>query len=139
MSANDRQVGGQHYNKQKIQHWDYVLANNISYLEAQIIKYVSRWRDKNGIEDLEKARHFLEKLIEWENKVPPQEPLMYRKNHPGVKPTGWEGFTFEGGKEGNDIFRCMDCKEEFRIPQGHNPHHYHACSVATPAYVNQDG
>lgn len=66
MSANDRQVGGDHYQKQKIQHWDYVLANDIPYMEAQIIKYVSRHRDKNGVQDLEKAVHFLHKLIEVE-------------------------------------------------------------------------
>lgn len=66
MSANETQVGGSHYKKQKIQHWDYVLANNIPYMEAQIIKYVSRHRDKNGVQDLEKAKHFLEKLIEVE-------------------------------------------------------------------------
>lgn len=65
MSANDRQVGGDHY-KGGIEHWDYVLANEIPYLEAQVIKYVSRWRKKNGFQDLEKARHFLDKLIEYE-------------------------------------------------------------------------
>lgn len=65
--ANQRQVGGDHYKKQGIQHWDYVLANGIPYMEAQIIKYVSRWRDKGGIQDLEKAKHFLEKLIEHES------------------------------------------------------------------------
>lgn len=63
MSANDRQVGGKHYNM-GIQHWDLVIANDIPYLEAQIIKYVMRWRNKNGLQDLEKARHFLDKLIE---------------------------------------------------------------------------
>lgn len=64
-TANSRQVGGSHY-KSKIEHWDYVLANDIPYLEAQIIKYVSRWRKKNGLQDLQKAKHFLEKLIEHE-------------------------------------------------------------------------
>lgn len=63
-TANSRQVGGGHYQEQGIQHWDYVIANHIPYMEAQIIKYVSRWRAKNGLQDLEKALHFLEKLIE---------------------------------------------------------------------------
>ncbi len=63
--ANDRQVGGQHYNT-PIQHWDYVVANELGYFEGQITKYVTRWRSKNGLEDLEKARHFLDKLIEVE-------------------------------------------------------------------------
>lgn len=62
--ANDRQVGGDHYKKQKIQHWDYVVANDIPYLEAQVMKYVGRWRAKDGMKDLEKAKHVLEKIIE---------------------------------------------------------------------------
>ncbi len=68
MGANSRQVGGDHYRSQ-IQHWDYVLANRIPYMEAQVIKYVTRWRKKGGISDLKKAQHFLEKLIEWETMV----------------------------------------------------------------------
>lgn len=60
---NDRQVGGNHY-ATKIQHWDYVVANDLGYFEGQITKYVTRWKKKNGLEDLEKARHFLDKLIE---------------------------------------------------------------------------
>ncbi len=63
MNANDRQVGGQHY-RSKIQHWDYVLANDLDYFQAQITKYVTRWKNKNGLQDLEKAQHFLEKYIE---------------------------------------------------------------------------
>ena len=65
MNANSKQVGGEHY-RSRIQHWDYVLANDIPYMEAQIIKYVTRWRKKNGVDDLHKAQHFLEKLIEHE-------------------------------------------------------------------------
>ena len=63
MSANDRQVGGQHY-AAPIQHWDYVLANDLDYFQAQITKYVTRWKKKNGVQDLEKAKHFLEKYLE---------------------------------------------------------------------------
>ena len=61
--ANDRQVGGTHY-AAPIQHWDWVAANNLDYFQGQITKYVARWKDKNGIEDLLKARHFLDKYIE---------------------------------------------------------------------------
>jgi len=64
MSANDTQVGGDHYRDKKIQTWDYIVQNEIPYLEACVIKYVSRWRDKGGVEDLRKAQHYLEKLIE---------------------------------------------------------------------------
>lgn len=64
-SANDRQVAGTHY-QSPIQHWDYVVANEIPYLEAQVIKYLTRWRKKNGMEDVYKAKHYLDKLIEVE-------------------------------------------------------------------------
>lgn len=64
--ANAQQVGGDHY-KQAIQPWDYVAANNLGYFEGNIVKYVTRWRKKGGIEDLKKARHYLDKLIELEN------------------------------------------------------------------------
>ena len=64
MSANDIQVGGSHYTKQGIQTWDYIAANQIGYFEGNVIKYVSRWKQKGGIEDLRKAQHYLSKLIE---------------------------------------------------------------------------
>ena len=63
MAANDRQVGATHY-KSEIQHWDYVVANDLDYFQAQITKYVTRWKKKGGIEDLRKAQHFLDKYIE---------------------------------------------------------------------------
>ncbi len=62
------QVGGNHYKKYKIQPVEYVHANNIPFIEGNIIKYVTRWRDKNGVKDLEKARHFIDMLIELESK-----------------------------------------------------------------------
>lgn len=61
--ANGRQVGGSHY-AAPIQHWDYVAANDLDYFQGQITKYVVRWRKKGGIQDLEKARHFLDKYVE---------------------------------------------------------------------------
>ena len=65
MEANDKQIGGSHY-KGNIQPWDYIVANNIGYLEGNIIKYISRWKKKGGCEDLYKAQHYLEKLIQLE-------------------------------------------------------------------------
>ena len=62
--ANETQVGGKHYKDQKIQHWDYVATNDLDYFQGQITKYVSRWKNKNGLEDLKKAQHFLKKYIE---------------------------------------------------------------------------
>ena len=64
MSANDTQVAGTHYSDQVIQVWDYVTINNIPYLEGNVIRYISRWRAKGGLQDLLKAKHYVEKLIE---------------------------------------------------------------------------
>jgi hypothetical protein len=47
-----------------IQPWDFIIANNLGYLEGNIIKYVTRHKEKGGIEDLKKAQHYLQKLIE---------------------------------------------------------------------------
>ena len=64
--ANRNQVGGDHYTKLKIQPWDIIEANNLDFLSGNIIKYVLRAKEKGGLEDLEKAKHYLEKLIEIE-------------------------------------------------------------------------
>jgi hypothetical protein len=66
MSANDKQEGGDHYKSKAIQPWDYIVSNGLGYLEGNVVKYVSRWKDKGGLQDLEKARHYLDKLIEVE-------------------------------------------------------------------------
>jgi hypothetical protein len=63
--ANDVQIGGSHY-QVAIQPWDYIAANNLGYFEGNVVKYVSRWRDKGGIDDLRKAKHYIDKLIEIE-------------------------------------------------------------------------
>lgn len=62
--VNDKQVGGDHYKKVPIQPWDYIISNNLGFLEGNIIKYVTRYQEKNGKQDLLKAKHYLEKLIE---------------------------------------------------------------------------
>ncbi|KMN24348.1 hypothetical protein TU85_04800 [Pseudomonas helleri] len=69
MSALEKQVSGDHYKSLKIQPVEFIHANGIPFVEGSVIKYVTRWRDKGGIADLEKAKHFLEILIELERKV----------------------------------------------------------------------
>lgn len=69
MNANDTQVGGSHYKQQQMQPWDYIAANNLGFFEGNVVKYVTRWRGKGGVEDLRKARHYLDKLIELETKA----------------------------------------------------------------------
>jgi len=64
MNNKKIQVGGSHYKEMKIQPIDYIVENEIPYREANVIKYVSRYKSKNGLEDLQKARHYLDLLIE---------------------------------------------------------------------------
>ena len=64
-----RQEGGSHYKDMVIQPIDYILKNNIGFAEGNVIKYVSRWKNKNGVMDLKKALHILQILVyEEENK-----------------------------------------------------------------------
>jgi len=65
--SNEIQHGGDHYKRQAIQPWDFIIANNIGFLEGNAIKYLTRWRAKGGLQDLEKARHYIDKLIEVES------------------------------------------------------------------------
>ena len=67
-SALDVQVAGDHYKKLKIQPVEYIHANGIGYFEGNVIKYVTRWKAKNGLADLEKAKHYIELLIELETR-----------------------------------------------------------------------
>ena len=66
--ALDMQVGGDHYKQYKIQPVEYAMANKLNYCQANAIKYVTRYRDKGGVEDLRKAIHNIEILIELESK-----------------------------------------------------------------------
>ena len=61
---NEIQVGGHHYLGGVYQHWDWVVENRMGYLEGQITKYLCRWRNKAGAQDLQKALHYADKL--WE-------------------------------------------------------------------------
>lgn len=60
------QVGGGHYKKYKVQPIEYAMANNLNYCQANAVKYVSRYKDKNGVEDLLKAVHSIQQLIGFE-------------------------------------------------------------------------
>ena len=66
MSAFDKQEGGDHYRKLKIQPMQYSMANGLDPMQHTAIKYITRFRDKGGIADLHKAIHTLELLIEHE-------------------------------------------------------------------------
>ena len=68
LSALNKQVSGNHYKDCKIQPIEYIHANGLDFCEGNIVKYITRWRSKNGIKDLEKAKHYIEMLIELEQK-----------------------------------------------------------------------
>lgn len=63
-NALDVQVAGNHYKELPIQPVEYIYANKIGYFEGNVIKYVTRWKEKGGIKDLEKAKHYIDLLIE---------------------------------------------------------------------------
>jgi len=73
MNALNKQVDGNHYKDMPIQPVEYIQANAMGYLEGNVVKYISRWRKKNGMADLEKAKHYIELLIEFENRKADKE------------------------------------------------------------------
>jgi len=64
MRSFKKQVGGSHYKKYKIQPVEFIIKNNIGFVEGNIIKYVLRFKEKGGVSDLEKAKHYIELLID---------------------------------------------------------------------------
>jgi hypothetical protein len=67
-NALNHQVAGDHYKDLPIQPVEYIHANALGYFEGNVIKYISRWRKKNGLADLEKAKHYIDLLIELETR-----------------------------------------------------------------------
>lgn len=72
--AKITQIGGTHYKNLPIQPVEYIHKNGLGFIEGSAIKYLTRWRNKNGIEDLKKARHFIDLLIELETKPKKEWP-----------------------------------------------------------------
>lgn len=67
VSAMEEQIGGDHYKRMAIQPFEFIQKNNLSFAVGNIVKYVCRYKDKNGVEDLKKARHYIDMLIEMES------------------------------------------------------------------------
>ena len=68
MESLKQQIGGNHYKDMAIQPLEFIMANNLPYCESNIIKYVCRYKSKNGLQDLLKAKHYLDILIEHEQR-----------------------------------------------------------------------
>lgn len=94
--ANEYQVGGSHYGVKSYQHWDWIEDHSVGYLEGCATKYLMRWKEKNGIADLQKARHYIQKLIELHT----QSGMKNRSNH-------------EESESGLDRFFPKPCPERF--------------------------
>lgn len=71
VKANDIQIGGTHYKDLRhaggLEPWDVVNTWGLGFFDGNAVKYLARWRTRGGIADLEKARHYITKLIEIEN------------------------------------------------------------------------
>ena len=75
MSALDTQIGGGHYKGMAIQPMEYSMKNGLDACQHTAIKYISRFRNKGGIQDLEKAKHCIDMLIEFEKKATQERDL----------------------------------------------------------------
>lgn len=64
--AKREQIGGDHYNNKKIQPIDYIIENNLPYCEGNVVKYVTRHKEKNGAEDIKKAIHYLKFILAYD-------------------------------------------------------------------------
>ena len=121
MKANKLQIGGNHYKMgDHEEHWDRAWRLGWDPFQYQITKYVERWKKKGGIEDLRKARHFLDKYIE----LVASRPQVETRRSAG----GWLGFTLEGIMgDGREHYKCHSCKQEVWIPAGWDPKEGHNC------------
>jgi len=100
--ALDKQEGGRHYKDLKIQPIEYIHANNMGYMEGNVIKYITRHSMKNGVEDIKKVIHYCELLLELEyGKISEKERLRepvsskHRESKDIAKP-GYFGPTYGG-------------------------------------------
>ena len=60
----NKQVGGDHYKTLKIQPIEYIMANNLGWCEGNIVKYITRWEQKGGEDDIKKVIHYAELLLD---------------------------------------------------------------------------
>jgi hypothetical protein len=158
MAANDTQIGGSHYKKGGEEHWDRAWRLQYDSFQYIITKWVERWKEKGGVEDLKKAAHAIQKYIEVVEQSPPPRPMPKALIlHFGavalavsaedvvatlgkVAASGWIGYTFEGEDQDGRLYTCKNCRESFRVPTLIPPMAGHICDgeEATSAYTNQD-
>jgi hypothetical protein len=137
--ANKTQVGGSHYKVgDKPEHWDLAIMYQWDPFQYQITKYVMRWKDKHDtrekrLEDLKKARHFLDKYIEEADKYDPQKEVVTLQK----KCEEDDLFSCEGWCGDNaQLYKCRKCGSTVCAPSLEGAQHIHG-SCANRAYVNQ--
>lgn len=124
LEANKIQVGGTHYQAgDKPQHWDIVAMHDLDYFQGQITKYVMRWKKKNGLQDLQKAAHFLQKYIELNTPALVETPLptiQLDDATPTQIPSLTEHYSDEHFQcegyygDGTELYRCRHCRTMLR-------------------------
>lgn len=149
MSANDRQEGGSHYKTPSHipQHWDLAVMYQWDPFQYQITKYIMRWKDKHAtpekrLEDLKKARHFLDKYIEVSEKYDPQQEIPTQTAKPHIQDRFYkedDNFQCEGGfGDGTQLYKCRHCgSTNIRAKDLADAFLAHG-NCADSSYVNQD-
>ena len=92
------QVGGSHYKSMAIQPIEFIFANDLGFAEGCIVKYICRWKEKNGLEDLKKIEQYVQLLIEHvesKQRPPRQTEIDDPKHQAYLNQTGCEGGTCE--------------------------------------------
>lgn len=129
MSASDKQVGGEHYQKQ-IQPWDAMEAwmspeEFQGFLWGNIIKYGARWKDKSGIQDLKKLQHYTEKLIEVLEQPVQQMNEPERNTVDKSTPE-----TIEANRTKDAVFAAQKCKHQSLMGISNNKYMCLKCGEA---------
>lgn len=75
--ASERQIGGQHYRTFPIQPGEYIRKNGLGWYEGNAIKYITRYKQKGGAQDIKKAIHYLELILEEIEDVSPPHPDLF--------------------------------------------------------------
>lgn len=147
--SNKRQVGGEHYRTNSgMQHWDMVIDQDLNYFEGQITKYVMRARRKNGMQDLQKAQHFLEKYIEeWPNihRIPAETIRVLPRTQQDkddefkLQQEAAAFFQTDGfSGDGSNGYQCVKCRQVIRAKSplsAFAAHTGHCPMAALPAAV----
>ena len=153
MKANEIQVGGDHYKTHGIpQHWDIAAMHSFDYFQGQITKYLMRWKTKHDtpekkLEDLKKARHFLDKYIEEYEKFLPKptselsadkaelEQAIRLSAYEVANPrfTSDQKFLSEGGwGDGTNLYTCLKCGVKITSTGLDGAHKTHPICVPMP-------